>query len=412
MGASHLKLAWRVLRRRPFFTAVSLFAISFTLAVLLIGTALLDHAFAAEAPEVHADRTLGIYGLRFTGPQAMRTGTVGYAFHDRYIRPLEDVEEVSVIAQRRPVAVYRYGERLDLYLKATDGAYWRVLDFDFLEGGPFTDGDDAAGRPVAVISRSARERIFRSGPALGRDFVADGQTLRVVGVVEDVSFVRMAGFSDVWVPHGSAKSQAFRKSFDGNFISLILAQERDDLPRIRSDVQSVLARVEHPDDQFDTVIGGADTLAESFARNVFSPDYRSAGSWKLTAFLVCVGFLFAFLPAVNLVNLNVSRILERSSEIGVRKAFGASSRSLVAQFLLENLVLTFLGAAAALAIAAAALAFIEAQGFIPHAELGVSWRVFAIGIAVALAFGLLSGVWPAWKMSRLHPVVALRGATS
>ena len=51
------------------------------------------------------------------------------------------------------------------------------------------------------------------------------------------------------------------------------------------------------------------------------------------------------LPAVNLVNLNISRIMERASEIGVRKAFGASSRTLVGQFVVENLVLTLVGAA-------------------------------------------------------------------
>ena len=71
----------------------------------------------------------------------------------------------------------------------------------------------------------------------------------------------------------------------------------------------MLASVEFPDDKFDTVAGGTDTLMEHFSRNVFSPDYGATRTWALSAVLLAAGLLFASLPAVNLVNLNVSRIL-------------------------------------------------------------------------------------------------------
>lgn len=412
MLRNHLKLAWKVLLRRPFFTAVSLFAVSFTLAVLLVGTSLFDHAFAAGAPEVRSDRTLGVYGVRFSGDHNTSSGNPGFAFLDRYVRTLNDVEEISIFRQRRPVAVYRDEQRLDMFLKATDGPYWRILDFDFLEGAAFSDGDDESGANVVVISRQSRERIFDGEPALGKELTADGQTLRVVGVVEDVSFARMAGFADLWVPIGSAKSQSFRSELRGGFSALILAHDVSDFPRIKRDYQLALQSVEFPDDRYHTVAGGADTLFEHFARTMLSSDYKSSKTWTLRAFLLLIGLLFVLLPTVNLVNLNVSRILERSSEIGVRKAFGASSASLVVQFVLENVVLTLLGALLALALSAGALSVIEARGVIPHAELGLNWRVFGAGFAMALAFGLLSGAWPAWKMSRLHPVVALRGGAA
>ncbi len=118
------------------------------------------------------------------------------------------------------------------------------------------------------------------------------------------------------------------------------------------------------------------------------------------------------LPAVNLVNLNTSRIMERASEIGVRKAFGASSRTLVGQFVVENLVLTLVGAARRVPRRRAAAPGHQRQrddpvraaaAELPHLRLGRRcWRV---------AFGLLSGVYPAWRMSRLHPVQALKGAS-
>jgi putative ABC transport system permease protein len=125
--------------------------------------------------------------------------------------------------------------------------------------------------------------------------------------------------------------------------------------------------------------------------------------------LFALAVLFMTLPALNLANINLSRILERSPEIGVRKAFGASSRTLIAQFLVENVVLTTAGALLGLALAGAALAAINSSGLIPYAQFTLNWRVFGWALALALFFGVLSGVLPAWRMSRLHPAVALRG---
>jgi putative ABC transport system permease protein len=126
--------------------------------------------------------------------------------------------------------------------------------------------------------------------------------------------------------------------------------------------------------------------------------------------LTIAAALFMLLPAVNLMNLNTSRIMERASEIGVRKAFGASSRTLVGQFIIENVVLTLVGAAIGFVLAAWLLNAINASGVIQYAALHLNYRIFAWGVALALVFGLLSGVYPAWRMSRLHPVQALKGA--
>src|SRR5256885_1583041 len=83
---------------------------------------------------------------------------------------------------------------------------------------------------------------------------------------------------------------------------------------------------------------------------VLGPGPGAVGT--LVAIIAAVALLFMALPTLNLVNLNVSRILERASEIGVRKAFGASSRALLGQFLVENVVLTLIGGALGLALSA------------------------------------------------------------
>ena len=128
----------------------------------------------------------------------------------------------------------------------------------------------------------------------------------------------------------------------------------------------------------------------------------------LTAIAVLM-LLFMALPALNLINLNVGRIMERSSEIGVRKAFGATSGQLVTQLVLENVLLTLAGGAIALLCAAGALWWLNGWAAVPALHVGLHLPVFGYGLLLTLVFGVLSGVVPAWKMSRLDPVRALKG---
>lgn len=411
----YLKVAVKVLLRRKFFTFISLFGISISLLVLLIAAALLDHAFAPHAPEVRSDRTLGMYTLSMWGPTASRTSQPGYGFLDRWVRPMAampEVERISIFrgAQRR--ASYLDGKRIDSYLKQTDGEFWQVYRFDFLEGGPFLPDDDKNARFVAVINETTRQRFFGGAPAVGRSLTVDGQRFRIVGVVKDVAFLRFLSFSDIWVPISTARSQAYRTDWMGDFSAVFLARDRSGFPAIKRELAARLrqAEKEMPErNLFERMAGGADTLFEATARGLLSNDMSKAEPEKLLALLVTGMVLFLLLPTLNLININLSRVLERSSEIGVRKAFGASSRALIGQLVLENIVLTLIGGAIGLVLAAAVLAGINDSGLIPYSQLGLNLRVFLQGLGIALFFGVLSGIYPAWRMSKLRPVQALQG---
>jgi putative ABC transport system permease protein len=418
MIKNYLKIALKVLGRRKFFTFISLFAISVTLLVLLVATALLDNVFATGAPEVHADRMLGVYRMTMKGPENTWTSPVGYAFLDRYVRPmakLPSVERVTITTAAESVVSYLNGRKIQSSMRRTDGEFWRVLAFDFLEGEPFTTADDENGRRVAVISETTRQRFFDGRPAVGKTLEADGQNFRVVGVVRDVPLLRYSSSADLWVPITTAKSSGYKEGWTGNFSALILARSPADLPQIKAEFQSILrgAEKQMPDPKsFKTLIAGADTLFEGAARLFIpGPPVVDPAIW-LRAALLALMLGFMLLPTINLVNINLSRILDRASEIGVRRAFGASSRTLIGQFLIENLVLTLIGAGIGLALAAVALRIFNASGLIEHAGLQINVRVFLYGLAIALFFGLLSGVYPAWRMSKLHPVQALRGRSA
>jgi len=419
MIKNYLKIALKVLSRRKFFTFISLFGIGVTLMVLLVATALLDYVFAARTPEVHADRMLGVYRLTMQGPDDTETTQPGYAFLDRWVRPmtkLPSVERIAFVTEAQTAISYLNGRKIESAMRRADGEFWRVLDFDFLEGGPYTAADDEAGRFVAVINETTRERFFGGQPAVGKTIEADGQRFKVVGVVRDVPVLRYASSADLWVPVTTAKTSAYKEEWLGGFYALILARNHADLPQIKAEFQSRLREAEKhlPDPKtFKRLYAGADTLFEGAAR-LFLPGGRleeNPGA-RLRAALLALMLGFMLLPTINLVNINLSRILDRASEIGVRRAFGASSRTLVGQFLIENVVLTLIGAAIGLGLALGVLRAFNVSGLIPHTQFQLNFRIFFYGLAIAVFFGLFSGVYPAWRMSKLHPVQALRGRSA
>jgi putative ABC transport system permease protein len=406
----YVKLALKVLRRRKFFTFISLFAISFTLMVLVVVSALLDHMLAAGSPELNLDRTLHLSFVELKGENATANGEAGWDLLNGWLRDLPGVERFAIASRPRPVVGFVDGEKVVSRLIRADGEYWNVLRFRFLEGGPFGPADDRDGNRVAVINAATRRRWFGDQPAVGRGLEVDGQSFRVVGVVENAAASRLTAAGDVWVPIGSLRSRTDQAEYTGNYIGLFLARQRRDFPGIRAEAAARLARVPLEGTEFDTVQGPLQTRYEELVRAALWSGVRPAPTRRATLLLGAAALLFMLLPTINLVNINISRILERASEIGVRKSFGASSAHLVGQFLVENVVLCLVGGAVGLAAAAGVLALIGRSGLVPHAEFQVHARIVLYTLGLTLFFGGLSGVYPAWRMSRLHPVQALNGA--
>jgi putative ABC transport system permease protein len=410
----YLTMTVAVLKRRPFYTAISLFGISFTLLVLMVVTAIADHSLAPMPPESRQARMLGVHTATMWGPHSTWNSEAGYLLFDRYARNLPGVETLTVFASYQTVTTYLGDQRVSSALKRTDAAFWQVFDFTFIEGGPYTAADVAEARFVAVITRASRDRLFAGKPALGKTFEADGQAFRVAGVVENVPDIRQTPFGDLFAPITTAKTDAYKREVMGGFHAVALARSTDDLPIIREEFNARLAKMELPEKGYTALVAPFETAYDSIARETPFGDRKDParqGS-KLTLFLVIAALLFVTLPTVNLVNVNISRILERASEIGVRKAFGAPTRSLVAQFVVENVILTLAGGAIGLVLSALVLRALNQSGMFAHAALSVNARVFAYGVVMAIAFGIFSGVYPAWRMARLHPVEALKGGPS
>ncbi|MGE0640577.1 MAG: ABC transporter permease [Thermoanaerobaculia bacterium] len=405
----HLKLAWKVLLRRKAFTAVSLFTVAATILVVTTAAALLDEAFGHRSPESRLDRAVGILAMSESGEHSTRTAGAGYGFLDAHMRDLPGVEEQTFFTVPAGVTTYVEGRKVRLLLKRTDAAFWRVFDLRFVEGAPFSDDDERERNFVAVINTATREKLLGDGPAVGRWIEVDGQRFRVAGVVENIPVLRVLPAADVWVPLSTSRTEQYKREFVGSMQAIFVARSAADLPAIRAEIGRRILTTTAPDPERPNLRGGADTKFEAASRILFSDRYESARPGRLRTLLVAFALLFMLLPAVNLTNLNVSRAAERAAEIGVRRAFGAPRRALLGQFLLENVVLALVGGGIGFALAALAIAGINASGLVPYLDLGLSLAVAGWTVLAALVFGILSGLWPAFRLSRMTPVAALTG---
>lgn len=412
MLKNYFKIAIAVLKRKKFFTFISLFGISFTLAVLMIITAFVDHVVGASYPEPNADRSLYILTTSYTSTKnhnQMNTSP-SYDYLNKYVRSLKTPEKVSISSFSRPVSSFLNNKKYSFKLVNTDAEFWEIASFNFLEGKPYNDQQIKNGENVIVINEEARKAYFGSQPAVGKIFTTDGINYRVIGVVKSVAITKLFTSADVYAPYTCPKSGYDAKGFQGSYKAIVLARKKSDFPAIDAEYQQTVKKIPFADDRFDILSSHLDTFLECVIRPGLGNNSDS-GIGKLYLIMGILIFIFLLLPTVNLVNINISRILERSSEIGVRKSFGASRSTLVIQFIVENLILTLIGGCIGLALTFLAIWYINASGWIPAVDLKINFTVLKYGLLLCIFFGILSGVYPAFKMSKLQIIKSLKSAS-
>jgi putative ABC transport system permease protein len=413
MLGNYLKMAWKVLQRRRFFTFVSLFGISFTLTVLMLVVSILDHQLAPSYPELQINDMLVLERMRMFGERSAWHSGPGYKFIQTYTRDIPGVSQMSVFTRVDESTTFLDGRKIVSRVRHADADYWRVFQFEFLEGAPFTANDDASGNHVAVISDATRQRFFGGEEGLDKTLELDGVEYRVLGVVRDVPWYRQLSNAGVWLPIGAHRTVGFHDYLMGGCVSAYVLEPDADKRQVQAAFRERLTRVEFDDpERFQTMAGYPMTQLESLSNGVLNLDPGETAPRRLVLMALGAMLIFMVLPAINLVNINLSRIFERSGEIGVRKAFGAASPDLVLQFVVENVVLCLIGGILGLVGALLILQIATIFPQVPFMTIHLNWRIFLSALFLATLFGVISGVWPAWKMSRQHPVAALRGGAS
>lgn len=409
MLINYFKIAMAVLRRRKFFTFISLFGISFTLAIVIVVAAFIDHTLSANYPDVNHDRELfaSRMHLRSTKTGSDINGGPSFYFINHYVATLKTPEAITFFSGNTSTNSYANNRKMVNALKYTDGQFWNVLEFNFIEGKPYNKQQIDNGEKVAVISSDLRDAYFGEGnAAVGKYIETDNVQYRVAGVVKRVQYASNLS-ADIYVPYTLTKENLHNTDLVGGYNAILLLRSTADFDKARAEYNLMVSKIPRSG-EFDLIYTFADTYLESFTRSFPFGAKEDSGVGIFLSIVAGIFLLFLLLPTMNLVNINLSRIMDRSSEIGVRKAFGASSKTLVYQFVIENLIITFLGSAIGLVLSFIALQVINNSDMGKYVVLSINYRVLLATILASIVFGLISGVYPAWRMSRLHVVTALK----
>lgn len=408
MLKNYFKIAIAVLRRRKFFTFISLFGISLTLAILMVATAFIDRVVNDDYPDRKRERSLYVHKIEIRGKQSMNSGTMSYSFLEKYVKSLKTPVKIAISSSFSTTNTYVNDRKIVINYKYTNADYWDILEYDFLEGKPLSKQQIDNAERVTVISEDMKSEYFGNdvGSALGKYIEADNVSYRICGVVKNLPITNYTMYSDIYLPYTVSKLDYKNdKAYIGDYTAILLAANKADVSKMKNEYEQVVKRVPMPSREFDRIYSHADTFLAAY---LSTGNEESSG--KLIAFST-IGIFALFvmlLPTLNLVNINITRIMERSSEIGVRKAFGASSKTLVYQFLVENLILTFLGGFIGIILSLVAMHFINNAKLIANLDLSLNLTVLVYAMTICLIFGLLSGVYPAWRMSKLNVVTALK----
>ena len=418
MLRNYIKIAWKVLARNKFFTFVSLFGISLTISILLVLATLFDQIVGKHYPVGPDDHLIYVATVsQEDGKGSGWNGGVGYYLIDNFIQKMKTPERIGIITQWKNTNSFVGDRKINLTLTYTCENYWDMHSYSFVEGKAFNVDHVKDKARVAVITRATRDSYFGEGvSAVGKSFETDNIEYKVLGVVENVSEAAIYQYSDVYVPYSLATQQLENPDLIGQFTVIFQAKEPSDFALIKEEYNDLVAKLEVPaasqgwKQDYKIISSMAMSKIERISSGFVIGQKPQMGI--LTLILSLAMLLFMLLPALNLINLNSSRISERSSEIGVRKAFGANSLTLAWQFIVENIVVTLLGGAIGLLLAVGILEIIENSNLITHVELGLQMNVFLLAIFLCLVFGLLSGVLPAYRMSKIQVVNALKGLNS
>jgi putative ABC transport system permease protein len=274
-----------------------------------------------------------------------------------------------------------------------------VQEVPIIEGRMWTQSEEDHHENVMLLGHDAAADLFPGEDPIGQDVECGGDVFTVIGVLDvlpqPIGSGRNTADNTAYFPLG-----AFHKihpeltdvwivvKYDDPANKQIVTEEVRELLRVRRKLRA------DQDDNF--AIFGPDSLTRLW-------NQLTGGLFLFMVAVSCVGLMVG---GVGVMNIMLVSVTERTREIGVRKAIGATKRNILTQFTLEAVTLCAVGGL--LGILTGALLTMILHFAVPflHAQLSLMWVVIAF--AVSCIIGLVFGIYPAWKAANLDPIEALR----
>ena len=292
------------------------------------------------------------------------------------------------------------GQNTNSRLVGTTPQFTELFNYEVAYGRFFTPAEDEALRRVMVLGNDLPAQLERAPEAIvGETLMVRGQRYEVIGVLERIgSSGGSSPDSSAFVPLFTAE----RRMAGSGRVSTINLRVADDVPLERAmvDIERVL-RAEHK------ILPGQPNDFSIFDRKQFLAT-RQEAQQTFTFLLASIAGVSLLVGGIGIMNIMLVSVTERTHEIGIRKALGATRTNILLQFLVESVALCLFGGLAGIA---------AGIGTANALSRYAGWETFVSPESVALAFlfsigvGLFFGIWPARRAARLDPIEALRYET-
>jgi len=322
-----------------------------------------------------------------SGPTGTAVNKLTYAMVDN-IRIIDGVKDASPHIELTGSAIYADKEVKNVNINAVDANFMDMYSIDIADGRFMTKGEVSGGRMVVVIGPSLKSALFGTQSFLDKEIKIKEKRFTVIGVTEPkgTSFgVDMD--KSAYFPYTVAKQ---RFQIERPTYILVKTQDTKILKKVQRDIEKTLLRQLNKDDF--SVKSQEEGI--KFFQDILGVLASALGGIAGVSLLV---------GGVGIMNIMFVSVTERTQEIGLRKAVGANSRDILTQFLLEAVILSLVGG-----IFGVLFGVGVSLGMTKFIDTSVNYFYVALSFGVSAFIGVVFGVAPAIRASRLDPITALR----